>query len=183
MSDKADLRQAMVARRAEAFETVDQTAAQARLQAELKAGEGPVSFYWPIRTEIDPRPVMAALVGRVPLCLPLTHGKRALSFLSWTPEAPMTTDAFNVPVPDGTAPVVPRTLVVPLLGFDRAGHRLGYGAGHYDRTLERLRAAGPVRAIGFAFEAQKIEGLLPIEPTDQPLDTVVTEQQAHRFNL
>jgi 5-formyltetrahydrofolate cyclo-ligase len=181
--DKAALRKALVARRARAFEATDQTAAQTRLRNTLAPCEGPVSFYWPIRTEIDPRPAINALRGVFTFCLPLTHGRRALSFLTWTPDAPMTVDGFNVPMPDGTAPVVPRTLVVPLLAFDSAGHRLGYGAGHYDRTLETLRANGPVRAIGFAFEAQRLEDDLPAEPTDQPLDVIVTERQTHAFGV
>ena len=66
-------------------------------------------------------------------------------------------------------------LIVPLVAFDRRGFRLGYGGGFYDRTLERLRAAGPTTAIGFAFGAQELPEV-PVEPTDQPLDLIVTER-------
>lgn len=174
--DKPALRKAMAARRAEAAESVDQAPARAALAAVVADTEGPVSFFWPIRTEIDPRPVMEALATTRTVCLPLTHGRAApLTFPRWTPDAAMTKDPFGVPVPDGTEEVVPSVLVVPMLAFDARGHRLGYGAGHYDRTLAKLRAAGPVTAIGFAFEAQRVTEPLPAEATDQPLDLVVTE--------
>ena len=180
--EKPALRKAMAARRARAFESVDQTRAQRHLSDTLADLRGPVSFYWPIRTEIDPRPVMEATCQRTTVCLPLTHGRTALTFRSWTPGAEMEADGFGVPVPVDETPVVPRTLVVPMLAFDAAGHRLGYGAGHYDRTLDHLRGQGPVTAIGFAFEAQKSEDALPTEPTDQPLDAIVTEAAVHRFD-
>ena len=68
----------------------------------------------------------------------------------------------------------PEVLIVPLLAFDRQGYRLGYGGGYYDRTLERLRARHPVIAVGFAFAAQEVDAV-PTEPTDEPLDLIVTE--------
>ena len=179
--DKAALRKEMVARRAEAAATVDQAPARAALAAVLAETDGPVAFFWPIRTEIDPRPVMEALATTRTVCLPLTHGRDApLTFHRWSVDAPMTQDGFGVPVPDGTEEVAPMVLVVPMLAFDARGHRLGYGAGHYDRTLAKLRPDGPVTAIGFAFEAQRVAEPLPIEPTDQPLDMVVTEAGAFR---
>ena len=70
--------------------------------------------------------------------------------------------------------VNPRIVIVPLVAFDRSGGRLGYGGGFYDRTLEKLRAVQPSMAIGFAYAAQEDENL-PLEPTDQPLDLIVTE--------
>jgi len=71
-------------------------------------------------------------------------------------------------------------LIVPLVAFDRRGGRLGYGGGFYDRTLERLRARRTTVAIGFAYAAQEAEAL-PLEPTDQPLDMVVTETEVIAF--
>ena len=180
--DKKTLRKEMAARRAKAFETADQTRAQCNLSDTLADLPGPVSFYWPIRTEIDPRPVMEALSQKATVCLPLTHGRAALTFRRWRPGAEMEADGFGVPVPVDETPIVPKTLVVPLLAFDAAGHRLGYGAGHYDRTLDHLRGQGPVTAIGFAFEAQRSGQALPTEPTDQPLDAIVTEVAVHRFD-
>jgi 5-formyltetrahydrofolate cyclo-ligase len=83
--------------------------------------------------------------------------------------------AFGAQVPETGEEIVPELLIVPLVAFDRAGNRLGYGGGFYDRTLERLRAARPdTLAVGFAYSAQEAESL-PLEPTDQTLDAIVTE--------
>ena len=71
--------------------------------------------------------------------------------------------------------MIPEVVIVPLVAFDAAGGRLGYGGGFYDRTLELLRAARPTLAIGFAYSAQK-QNALPLELTDQPLNMIVTEQ-------
>ena len=71
--------------------------------------------------------------------------------------------------------ITPEIVIVPLVAFSRTGGRLGYGGGFYDRTLEELRAVKPTLAIGFAFAAQELDDL-PLEPTDQPLDLIVTEQ-------
>ena len=81
---------------------------------------------------------------------------------------------FGAMIPAAGGWIVPEILIVPLVAFDRKGGRLGYGGGFYDRTLAELRASGPVLAIGFAFAAQEAEDL-PLEPTDQPLDLIVTE--------
>ena len=179
--DKVALRKALAARRAEAHGRVDAGPALDALAAELRTTEGPVSFYWPIRSEIDPRPVMRDLEarGRV-VCLPVSERERPLTFRAWTPGAAMEVDAFGVETPGpGAELVVPRILVVPLLAFDARLHRLGYGAGHYDRTLAALRAAGKARAVGFAYAAQEVDEL-PILPTDVALDAVVTEKGVRR---
>ena len=86
----------------------------------------------------------------------------------------MVPGTFGAPVPEVGCWMVPQILIVPLVAFDRAGGRLGYGGGFYDRTLEALRRDGPVLAIGFAFAAQEVDAL-PQEPTDQRLDRIVTE--------
>ena len=180
--DKKSLRKDMAAKREAAAATVDQSLARAALESVLRATTGPISFFWPIRTEIDARPVMEAMAKDRTVCLPLTHGHAPLSFRQWRPGAVMEKDGFGVPYPADTEPVVPEVLVIPMLGFDAAGHRLGYGAGHYDRTLAALRPVGPVTAIGFAFEAQRLSVPVPVEPTDEPLDLVVTEAGVHRIN-
>lgn len=175
MTDKTTLRHMLKAARATAFAEVDPSPALDHLRHILRDATGPISFYWPIRTELDPRPVLAEMARTTPVCLPLTHGRTApLTFRAWHPGAALETDGFGVSVPAADNPVVPRTLIVPLLGFDRRGHRLGYGAGHYDRTLEGLRALHPVTAIGLAYAAQEIAEV-PNEPTDQPLEAIVTE--------
>jgi 5-formyltetrahydrofolate cyclo-ligase len=89
---------------------------------------------------------------------------------------------FGALIPESGDWLVPEVLVVPLLAFDRRGYRLGYGGGFYDRTLELLRAMGPVKAIGFAFAAQEIDRV-PTEATDQPLDLIVTERGIVRPDL
>ena len=81
---------------------------------------------------------------------------------------------FGAKVPALLDWVDPEILIVPLVAFDRYGGRLGYGGGFYDRTLQQLRAARATLAIGFAYSAQEADDL-PLEPTDQPLDMIVTE--------
>jgi 5-formyltetrahydrofolate cyclo-ligase len=82
---------------------------------------------------------------------------------------------FKAMIPEDGAWVEPSVLIVPLLAFDARGYRLGYGGGFYDRTLEGLRARGPVLAVGFAFAAQEVAEV-PTDATDQRLDAVVTER-------
>ena len=136
----------------------------------------PVSGYWPMRTEIDPRPAMEAAAGHGPVGLPVVEGPgRPLAFRRWTPGAALDRAGFGTRVPAPDEPeVVPEVLIVPLLAFTARGERLGYGGGFYDRTLAALRARGPVTAIGFAFAAQQVDAL-PTEPTDERLDLLVTE--------
>lgn len=150
--------------------------AAARLAEVLEGHGGAVlAGYWPIQTEIDPRPAMARHFGPVGLPVILGPGQ-PLVFHRWSPGCAMIEGPYGAAVPDTTEAVVPRVLIVPMLAFDRAGFRLGYGGGFYDRTLEGLRARGPVTAIGFAFAAQEIEEV-PVEPTDQRLDMIVTEDE------
>ena len=177
MIEKKALRKEMAARRAAAHGVVDPAPALAHLTEALDEAAHPISFYWPIRSEIDPRPVMERFAKRGAVCLPVTSGYNPLTFRVWTPGAAMDVDGFGVAVPSIDDRIAPRTLVLPLLAFDAYGQRLGYGAGHYDRTLQQLRAQHPVRAIGFAYSAQECDRV-PTEPTDQPLDLIVTEKGA-----
>lgn len=169
---KAALRSACKARR-EALE-VDREAPARRLAGLLAAHRGRVlSGYWPLGAEADPRPAMRAHAG--PLCLPVVLGRgRALGFRAWAPGEALVPGAFGAMVPEAGGEVVPEVLIVPLLAFDRAGQRLGYGGGFYDRTLAGLRAQGPRLAIGLAFAAQEVASV-PCEATDAPLDLIVTE--------
>lgn len=173
---KAALRREAAALR-KAAHAEGQGSAAARLTAVL----GPVrdrvlAGYMPMRSEIDPLPAMAAhhaAGGQV--CVPVIEAAgQPLAFRAWTPQSRMIPGAFGALVPESGAMLVPSVLIVPLLAFDWRGYRLGYGGGFYDRTLAKLRAAGPVVALGFAFAAQEVEDV-PIEPTDQPLDLIVTE--------
>jgi 5-formyltetrahydrofolate cyclo-ligase len=132
-----------------------------------------LSGYMPMRTEIDPLPAMAAHQGSV--CVPVIPGRdMPLRFREWTPGSAMIEGEFGALIPAEGAWLEPEVLIVPLLSFDARGYRLGYGGGFYDRTLERLRARHPTIAIGFAFSAQQVDEV-PTEPTDQPLDAILTE--------
>lgn len=170
---KEAARAAAMARRAEAHAAHSGDAAR-HLRAVLAAHAGrPLSGYMPMRSEIDPLPAMAAHRG--PVAVPVIEGKgQPLRFRAWHPSAPMVPGRFGALIPETGDWITPEVLIVPLVAFDRAGNRLGYGGGFYDRTLEALRARGPVTAIGFAWAAQETD-TLPLEPTDQPLDLIVTE--------
>jgi len=167
---KAALRRAALAARGQGG---DDAALTRGLVEALAPHRGRVlAGYWPMRDEADPRPAMAAHEG--PVCLPVVTGPaRPLEFRAW--DGRLEPGRFGTSHPPADSPVlVPEVLIVPLAGFDRAGHRLGYGGGFYDRTLAALRARGPVTAIGFAYAVQEIRAI-PAEPTDQPLDLIVTD--------
>jgi 5-formyltetrahydrofolate cyclo-ligase len=182
VTEKAALRLAAAARREEAHAGVDQHAAVERLDDELKPFAGhAISFYMPMRAEIDPRPAMIRAVLRGPVLLPVTRRGQPLLFRRWQPGTPMVRDGYGVEHPDdGQETGTPEVLVVPLLAFDAAGHRLGYGGGYYDRTLAALRAQGPVTAIGFAYAAQEV-AKLPASARDEALDGIVTEREVRWF--
>jgi len=181
---KAALRRAAAARRKPANSAdlagnggAGRAARDRFLAADLHAGAEVISGYCPIRTEIDPTPLMAALhaAGRR-LCVPVIQGRgQPLTFREWRPDAELVTGNFGARVPVAGDWLEPNLLIVPLLAFDAGGGRLGYGGGFYDRTLAALRAKRRVVAVGFAYAAQQFSGL-PREATDEPLDIIVTEQ-------
>lgn len=170
---KAEARRAAFAARKAAF-AAGQGAAAERLAEVLADHAGKVlAGYMPMRTEIDPLPAMAAHRGAV--CVPIIEGMgRPLAFRRWTPDARMVEGDFGALIPEAGDWLEPEVLIVPLVAFDTRLYRLGYGGGFYDRTLERLRARRPTLAVGFAFAAQELPEV-PLEPTDQPLDLIVTE--------
>ncbi|MCV2877145.1 5-formyltetrahydrofolate cyclo-ligase [Rhodobacteraceae bacterium XHP0102] len=181
--DKTQLRKTAFAARKEAHDTFG--AAPDMATAHLLQAIGPVTGqiiagYMPIRTEIDPRPAMEVLAQDNQLCLPVILAKdRPLLFRAWVYNGPLIVGEFGAKIPPDGAAVSPDILIVPLVGFDPHGQRLGYGGGFYDRSLAQLRAANPrLRAIGLAYEAQRLPHL-PTEATDQPLDLVVTEAAIH----
>jgi 5-formyltetrahydrofolate cyclo-ligase len=135
------------------------------------------SLYMPMGSEMDPLPLLAPLSqAGAQAALPAADGRHAaLSFRRWDPAMRLEPDAFGIPAPPALAqPVEPDLVVAPLLAFDRAGRRLGQGAGHYDRTLASLRARKPVFVLGLAFAGQEIDEL-PEEAHDQRLDAILTE--------
>jgi 5-formyltetrahydrofolate cyclo-ligase len=140
-----------------------------------------VSAYWPIRDELDCRPILARLMDRGQrVCLPVVIGdEQPLQLRLWEQDAPLYPSGFGTLAPLETAPVVePAVIIVPLLAFDAFGTRLGYGKGHYDRTIAVI--GGRPRVIGFAYAGQEMERL-PRALHDVPLDAVVTEQGVVHF--
>jgi 5-formyltetrahydrofolate cyclo-ligase len=182
----ADLKRALRAAAGEARDAACTPDRQAALAAHLTIALAPhkgrpMSGYLPIRSEADPIPAMTALARHGLVGVPEVAGKGLpLRFRRWTPDVPLVRGNFGVMVPENAPEMVPEVLIVPMLAFNAEGYRLGYGGGFYDRTLAALRAAGPVVAIGLAFAAQRVASL-PLEPTDQPLDAIVTEDGFARF--
>ena len=133
-----------------------------------------VGFYWPYRGEYDPHPAMSALQRRgAVLSLPEVESERKLlCFRRWWKEAPMKIGAYNIPVTDNTELVMVNAIIVPMLGFDTQGYRLGYGGGYYDRTIARINPSPLV--IGVAFEVLRLDNIYP-RPHDVAMDFIVTE--------
>lgn len=142
------------------------------------ASDAVVAGYWPIGSELDVRPLLRHLVDEGRDCvLPVVIGRDLpLDFRIWTPSTELVAGAFGVMTPSASsARRVPTVILVPLLAFDARGHRLGYGAGFYDRTLASLRRDGaPVTAVGVGYAVQEI-GRVPNDELDEPLDWIVTE--------
>lgn len=183
---KRDLRGQAIERRAQAHITGAASAPE-RVRANFAAAmslppDATVSGYWPVRTEIDPRPLMAWLRGRGhPLALPAVVGRgRPLVFRPWLPGDELVPGMLGIDTPTAAAGTCePEVLLVPLLAFDACGHRLGHGAGYYDITIAGLRARARVLAVGLAYATQAVDAV-PREPHDERLDWVVTEATAIR---
>jgi 5-formyltetrahydrofolate cyclo-ligase len=135
-----------------------------------------LGVYWPHRDEYDPMPLAAWHSGRngeVALPAVVARGQ-PLEYRPWTPDTPVARGrfSFGIPEPVNGPAVVPDLLLVPLLGFDAAGYRLGYGGGYFDRTLPAYEKR-PV-TIGVGFEIGRMPTIQP-QPHDIPLDVIVTE--------
>jgi len=142
-----------------------------------------VSGFSAIRSEIDPMPLMLALRARgARLALPVTTKRgEPLIMREWQPGVDLVPAPFGLFEPPAEASACdPDILLVPLAAFDRRGHRIGYGAGYYDRTIARLRALKPIAAIGLAFSVQETKEV-PATPFDQKLDFVMTEKELIDF--
>ena len=143
-----------------------------------------VSGFWPMGAEIDLRPLLTTLSEKGVICvLPVVRQKDApLVFREWRPDTEMCSAGFGTKEPPVSSPEHDPTVVLaPLLAFDKEGYRIGYGGGYYDRTLAALREAGPVTVIGVAYAAQEVEAV-PRDGYDQPLDWIVTEAGARKFD-
>ncbi len=136
-----------------------------------------ISGFWPIRSEVDIRPLMARLEARgARLCLPAILDRETIVFRELVTGAPVVKTGFGTTGPGPDAPVLdPDILLMPLSAYDGRGNRIGYGAGHYDRAITRLHQKGLVpRLIGIAFDCQEVASV-PAEPHDVALEAILTE--------
>ena len=183
---KADLRTAALAKRDALSDEQRAAAAQAMAKRGLPFTIEPgmvVSGYSPIRSEIDPAPLMRKLAEHgAKLALPAVMARgKSLAFRAWSPDDRLMLGPLGIPEPSpAAAEVIPDIMLVPLAAFDRQGHRIGYGAGHYDFTLEHLRKVKAIIAIGTAFAVQEIKAV-PAQPHDVALDCVLTETEVLDF--
>jgi len=184
--EKCHLRDRLLIRRNQLF-AADASEALARnffSKVEMREGAA-VAGYWPIRGEIDSRPLMGLLHCRgyrCGLCVVKNRGE-PLVFRSWHPSMKLVSGPFGTSVPPlGATNLVPEFILVPLLAFDDAGYRLGYGGGFYDMSLSSLRAkTKPPIAVGLAYEGQAISSV-PHDSLDERLDWVITEAGARRID-
>jgi 5,10-methenyltetrahydrofolate synthetase len=147
----------------------------AQLESTLALRTGmTVSFYWPFRGELDLRPWITALISRgLGAALPVVTEKHApMSFRPWSPGAKMERGIWNIPVPADPAEVTPDIIIAPLVGFDPACYRLGYGGGYFDRTLAALPHRPVVAGVGY--DQSRLATIHP-QPHDIAMDLIVTE--------
>lgn len=142
--------------------------------------DGCIGFYWPFKGEIDLRHLVRDLLALgAEAALPVVVEKRRpLEFWAWRPRTTLTRGIWNIPIPGERNVVRPAALLVPLLGFDAAGYRLGYGGGYYDRTLANMKPR-PL-TIGVGYELGRLQTIHP-QRHDVPLDVIATEAGCTRF--
>jgi len=184
--DKATMRQSAKAVRAEAALKLGEDGIKSFLETFAKnwgdvfGADSVVGGYWPMAGEMDVRPALVLLgrVGCLTVLPEVVEKNRPLRFRAWVPGEDLEEGPHGTAHPLVSAPVMrPDVVIVPLLSFDRAGYRLGWGGGYYDRTLQVLRKTGDVVAVGAAYGAQEVEQV-PRDEFDQALDWVITEKEA-----
>jgi 5-formyltetrahydrofolate cyclo-ligase len=183
---KARFRAEAMARR-DALSATERAAASAAIADRAEpiiaaAKPSVVSFYWPMRSECDVRPLIARIRRRgIQVALPAKLGD-VFVFRRWAEGEPLHSGTFGTTEPPPASPAVnPDFIVLPLLGFDRFGNRIGYGKGHYDRAIAALRANGyQPGLLGVAFSVQEVPAV-PAQPHDVRLDWVVTEHDVLSF--
>jgi 5-formyltetrahydrofolate cyclo-ligase len=185
--EKRTLRSAMLAWRGALSEEERRAAADGLLMTLRRerpiATPAVVSGFWPIKEEIDIRPLMVELFNEgCQMALPVVQSRgQPLLFRAWRPGDPLEAGVFGTLQPAARREIVePDALLVPLLACDEEGWRLGYGGGFYDRTLLGLRARRKVTAIGVGFDAQVVPDV-PHGPSDQRLDWMLTDRRASAF--
>jgi 5,10-methenyltetrahydrofolate synthetase len=142
---------------------------------------GIIAFCAPIRAEVDCQPLIEKLLAAGwQAAMPAVIAPASpMLFRPWSPATAMTADPHGIPIPDTTVAVIPSVVLLPVLAFDRAGYRLGYGGGYFDRTLVALHPR-PL-SVGVGFHQSSVDTLSPT-PHDVPLDVAVTEQGLHYWN-
>lgn len=134
-----------------------------------------IGFYWPFKGEFDARALVTGLLATEAwrAALPAVAKRNApLIFRPWTPDCGMESGVLGIPIPKSVDRLVPDTMLAPLVGFDAANYRLGYGGGYFDRTLAALSPRP--RVIGVGFELSRLDSVYP-QPHDVPMDFIVTE--------
>ncbi|MGE5366094.1 MAG: 5-formyltetrahydrofolate cyclo-ligase [Betaproteobacteria bacterium] len=182
LEQKAELRREGLARRDALPAEIRKAAAEAIAARAFPLAIAPgmvVSGFMPLKSEINPLPLMRKLADAgARLALPIVAGRgKPLIMRSWQWGEPLVPGVWGIREPPPAAPELqPDILLVPLLAFDRSGHRIGYGAGYYDLTIAQLRAKKPIAAVGIAFAAQEVESV-PRTAFDARLDLVLTEDE------
>lgn len=176
---KARMRKDLLARR-QGVAAADRSAWNAAITRHLLDGFPQlagltIGIYWPYQGEFDPRPAVRYWRDRgARSALPEVVQKAApLQFRHWQPGVAMARGVYDIPVPQGTERVTPQALIMPPVGFDAAGYRLGYGGGFYDRTLASI-SPRPI-TIGVAYELSRLPTIHP-QDFDLAMDYVVTER-------
>jgi 5-formyltetrahydrofolate cyclo-ligase len=152
---------------------------EAALRNLLAERRGILGVYWPFRAEFDPRPLIEAAVamGRTVALPAVVDKKGPLEYRAWRPGEPLADGVWNIPVPEKREIVTPAVVLAPLVGFDDACYRLGYGGGYFDRTLAVLTPRA--LAIGIGFEVQLLATIYP-QSFDVPMDLIVTEARIRK---
>ncbi len=182
LEQKAELRREALTRRDALPAEIRKAGAEAVAARAFPLAIAPgtiVSGFMPLKSEINPLPLMRKLADAgARLALPVVTGRgKPLVMRSWQWGEPLVPGVWGIMEPPRAAPEVePDILLVPLLAFDRNGHRIGYGAGYYDLTIAQLRAKKPIAAVGIAFAAQEVESV-PRTAFDARLDLVLTENE------
>ncbi len=156
----------------------NETITETLLQGFPRLASMVVSFYWPFKGEFDPRFAIHGWRSQgARVALPVVLEKKApLQFRQWWPGVKTSAGVYDLPIPEGTAIVLPDAALIPPIGFDSRGYRLGYGGGYFDRTLASL-SPQPLK-IGVAYELSRIDTIRP-QPHDIPMDFIVTEAGIH----
>ena len=185
---RKNLRESSLAVR-EAMDTADRDARANRIVQRLAPVIDAIaprilSFCWPFRGEVDVRAIVTDWLARDAThraCLPVVMAPRTpMSFRRWYPGCELREDTYAIPIPVNEEIVVPDCLILPLVAFDEAGYRLGYGAGYFDRTIEAIAKAGSVPVvIGIGYECVRVPTIHP-QPYDAPLDWLITEDAVFR---